>query len=148
MISSDLSEAAANFNSQVCGNVNAALPLIAGCPSVTTTDAQGSLTTILTNQQGQTISGTNYNTGTLEAAPSVATTGKVATFTGNPILTGSCTIPQVAMTMVNAGEIFEYPWMGCSEEAPDCCPFDIKVGGRLSICPHDYFTTNYACCPT
>ena len=124
-----------------------------GCPSETTTDPRGSLTTILTNQQGSTGSNqgslpTNYNTGSVEAGPSVATIGPVAPFTGKPLLTGTCTVPQVATTTLNAGEILEYPWVGCSGEATDCCPFDIKVGGRLSVCPHDYFTTSNACCPT
>ncbi|CAD6590870.1 MAG: hypothetical protein ASARMPRED_005088 [Alectoria sarmentosa] len=119
----------------------------------TTTDSRGSLTTILTNQLGGTgndqgPSPTNYNTGTVEAGPSVDTTGPVATFTGKPLMTGTCTIPQFATTTLNAGEILEYPWMGCSEEDPDCCPFNINVGGRLSVCPHDYITTNNACCPS
>ncbi len=124
-----------------------------GCPAETTTDSRGSLETILTNQQGATVNGpgslpTNYNTGSIEAGPSVATTGPVATFTGMPLLTGTCTIPQLATTTLNAGITLDYLWMGCSEEAADCCPFDIKVGGRLSVCPHDYITTSNACCPT
>ncbi|KAF6237713.1 hypothetical protein HO173_003914 [Letharia columbiana] len=145
--------AATNFNSQVCGNVNVTVSFSIGCPSETTTDSRGSLTTILTNRLGATVNDqgafpTNYNNGSVEAGPSVATTGPVATFTGKPLLTGTCTIPQIATTTLNAGEILEYPWMGCSEEAPECCPFNINVGGKLSICPQDYFTTSNACCPT
>ena len=143
---------AASFNSQVCSNVNVSVPFFIGCPSVTSTDSRGSVTTVLTNQLGETGNNqaslpTNYNTGNVEAGPSVATTGPVATFSGMPLLTGTCTIPQVASTMLNAGEMLEYPWLGCSEENTDCCPFDVKVGGRLSICPRDYFTTSSACCP-
>lgn len=144
---------AANFNSQLCGNVNVTVPFYIGCPSETTTDSRGSLTTILTNQLGKTGNDqgpvpTDDNTGTVEAGPSVATTGPVATFTGNPLMTGTCTVPQVAMTTLSAGEILEYPWLGCSEEDPGCCPFNINVGGRLSVCPRDYFTTGNACCPS
>ena len=128
-------------------------PFFVGCPSETTTDSRGSTTTILTNSVGATANGqsplaTYSNTGTIEAGPSVATTGPLATFTGNPLLTGTCTMPQVAAVTLDAGNVLEYPWMGCSEEAPGCCPFDIGAGGRLSICPHDYFTTSSACCPT
>lgn len=144
---------AANFNSQVCGNVNVTTSFDVGCPSATTTDARGSLTTILTNSLGVTVNNQgppsmSSISGTVEPGLSVATTGPVATFTGKPLLTGTCTIPQVVTTTLNAGETLEYPWIGCSGEDPDCCPFDIKVGGRLSICPHDYFTTSNACCPT
>ncbi len=149
----NLSEAAANFNSQLCGNVNVTVPFFVGCPSETTTDSRGSTTTILTNSAGETASHggavpTQDSTGTLEDGPSVATTGPLATFTGNPLLTGTCTMPQVAAITLDAGNVLEYPWMGCSKEAPDCCPFDVSIGGRLSVCPHDYFATSNACCPT
>ena len=151
-MSTNIREAAANFNSQVCGNVNVTSEFFVGCPSETTTDARGSTTTILTNSAGQTVSNqaspTDSNAGTIEAGPSVATTGPVATFTGKSLLTGTCTMPQIAAITQDAGNVIEYPWVGCSTEDPDCCPFDVNVGGRLSICPHDYFTTSKACCPT
>ncbi|KAL8720147.1 MAG: hypothetical protein Q9225_002962 [Loekoesia sp. 1 TL-2023] len=49
---------------------------------------------------------------------------------------------------MDGGGVLEYPWAGCSNDRPGCCPFDIKVGGLLSVCPKDYTTTSDACCPT
>ncbi|KAL8870296.1 MAG: hypothetical protein Q9174_003630 [Haloplaca sp. 1 TL-2023] len=46
------------------------------------------------------------------------------------------------------GGVLEYPWAGCSNDRPGCCPFDPKVGGVLNMCPSDYYTTSSACCPT
>lgn len=89
--------------------------------------------------------------GSIEPGPSIATTGPVATFTGEAILEGSCTVPRYASVTMGTGQgevYLEYPWLGCSLEEPDCCPFDSKVGGQLSVCPSDYFTTSGACCPS
>lgn len=72
----------------------------------------------------------------------------VAKFTGGLLLQGSCTIPQFASVTIDGGGILEYPWLGCSNLDPGCCPFDISVGGLLSVCPKDYFTTSGACCPS
>ncbi|KAL9629170.1 MAG: hypothetical protein Q9164_006991, partial [Protoblastenia rupestris] len=76
-------------------------------------------------------------------------TSTVATFTAKSIFTGSCTQPQFALvTMDNGGNFLEYPWVGCSYLFPDCCPFDLRVGGQLSVCPADYITTSGGCCPS
>ncbi len=85
---------------------------------------------------------------TLEPGYSLASTGPVATFTGGKIFTGTCVTAQYATITMPAGGILEYPWVGCSYEDPGCCPFDVNVGGQLSICPADYTTTSGACCPS
>lgn len=76
-----------------------------------------------------------------------ATTSTIVSFTGRPLLTGSCTTPQFALMTVGSG-FLEYPWLGCSNLFPDCCPFDLRVGGQLSVCPADYTTTGTGCCPS
>ncbi|KAL9039396.1 MAG: hypothetical protein Q9180_002555 [Flavoplaca navasiana] len=52
------------------------------------------------------------------------------------------------MVTMNGGGVLEYPWAGCSYNRPGCCPFDVNVGGTLSVCPSDYTTTSNACCPS
>jgi hypothetical protein len=74
--------------------------------------------------------------------------GPTATFTGQAILTGSCTIPAIASYSPVAGNILEFPWVGCSPESPNCCPFPLADEGPLTVCPTDYFTTDGACCPS
>lgn len=86
--------------------------------------------------------------GTLEPGYSLATTGPVAKFTGGKIFTRTCVTAQYATITMPAGGILEYPWVGCSYEDPSCCPFDVNVGGILSVCPADYITTSGACCPS
>ncbi|KAI4108078.1 MAG: hypothetical protein LQ339_002350 [Xanthoria mediterranea] len=78
----------------------------------------------------------------------VPTSGPLAMFTGRPLFTGTCTTPEFAMVTLNGGGVLEYPWAGCSSNRPACCPFDINVGGYLSVCPSDYTTTSSACCPS
>ena len=85
-----------------------------------------------------------------EAVPTIATTGQVAQYTGGALLTGSCTTPVYATATLDAdagGGIVEYPWLGCSVENSECCPFDPNKGGQLSVCPSDYITISSACCP-
>ena len=45
------------------------------------------------------------------------------------------------------GGLLEYPWVGCSDQDPDCCPFAAGSQGPLTVCPHDYQTVSGACCP-
>ena len=73
--------------------------------------------------------------------------GPIAAFTGNAIMTGSCTSPYIATFAMPTGGVLEFPWVGCSNQNPGCCPFDIEAEGPLSICPHDYVTISSACCP-
>ena len=78
------------------------------------------------------------------------TTTIISSFTGKPIFTGSCTEPQFALITQGIGGMFlEYPLVGCSNLFPDCCPFDIRVGGQLKVCPADYHTiSKTGCCPS
>ena len=46
-----------------------------------------------------------------------------------------------------SGGILEFPWVGCSNQEPGCCPFDLGSEGPLTVCPHDYVTISDACCP-
>ncbi|KAI4147288.1 MAG: hypothetical protein LQ340_005631 [Diploschistes diacapsis] len=73
--------------------------------------------------------------------------GPVADFTGNAIMTDSCTSPYIASFAMPSGGPLEYPWVGCSDQSPDCCPFDLGAEGPLTVCPHDYVTISGACCP-
>ncbi|MCJ1284372.1 hypothetical protein MMC26_003703 [Xylographa opegraphella] len=64
------------------------------------------------------------------------------------LLTGSCTIPQIATYTTTGVGLLEYPWVGCSPESPECCPFVFSQNGPLTVCPTDYFTTSSMCCPS
>ena len=121
--------AALAFNVHECAGVNVSIPSTIGCVSGISSTAGGKVTT------------------TVEVAVSEATTA-VATFAGGKIFTGSCTSVQFASAAMNPGPTLEYPWLGCSDEEPGCCPFDVKVGGALSVCPADYITTQGGCCPS
>ena len=105
----------------------------------------------MTSQPGMIAMSLTVSTiAAFEAAPIVATTGRIASYTGEALLTGSCTTPVYASATLDAdagGGIVEYPWLGCSNENSDCCPFDPKTGGQLSLCPSDYVTISDACCP-
>ena len=120
--------AALQFNVHECAGVNVTIPSTIGCSGVTST-AGGKVT------------------NTVQAAISIATS-PVATFTGGKIFTGNCTSAQFASTTMGAGQVVEFPWLGCSNQQPGCCPFDVKVGGALSVCPADYITTQSGCCPS
>ncbi|MCJ1410391.1 hypothetical protein MMC19_004476 [Ptychographa xylographoides] len=73
--------------------------------------------------------------------------GPIAAFTGQALLTESCTIANIATYSFGTNTL-EYPWVGCSPESPECCPFDLSQEGPLTVCPTDYFTTISACCPS
>ena len=74
--------------------------------------------------------------------------GPIAAFTGEALLTGSCTVAQIASTSLADGSVVEYPWVGCSPELPNCCPYNLHNEGPLTICPTDYSTTSGTCCPS
>ena len=88
-----------------------------------------------------------YEAG-IELAVTVPTTGAVANFNGHALLTGTCSVAQPVLATIDNGGLMEYPRLGCSNEEPGCCPFDVHVGGPLSVCPEDYTTTSGACCPS
>lgn len=161
----DIFAAAGDFNTNLCASVNVTLPNYLGCPQATTINnvrttvqaeidlgsyaaSSSTLAKSKTSAATATSTGAAAGVGTLEPGYSLATTGPVATFTGSKILTGTCATAQYATITTPAGGILEYPWVGCSYEDPGCCPFDVNVGGMLSVCPADYTTTSGACCPS
>ena len=83
----------------------------------------------------------------IASAFTTTSNGPVAGFTGNAIMTGSCTSPYIASLAVPSGGPLEYPWVGCSDQSPGCCPFDLAAEGPLTVCPYDYVTISGACCP-
>ena len=84
----------------------------------------------------------------LEPAYAATTGGPLVDYDGKSLLTGSCTIPHIASYSMSNGGPFEYPWIGCSNKDPGCCPFDPASAGPVSICPQDYSTVSGACCPS
>jgi hypothetical protein len=64
------------------------------------------------------------------------------------LLTGTCTIPHITSYTMDNGAIVQYPWVGCSNEDPGCCPFALDAQGPLNTCPADYYATGGACCPS
>ena len=147
------SVAAAAFNGQLCASVNITIPNYIGCPDGS--NARGGNTSSPSSTSGSNLADTGTATtkkgtptGTLEPQLSLVTTGAVATFKGGKLFTGSCTETQFASMTLPAGGVLEYPWLGCSEEGPGCCPFNPKSRGPLSICPDDYVTMSGACCPS
>lgn len=71
-----------------------------------------------------------------------------AGYGGEPLLTGSCTIPQLASITERTGLLTEYPEIGCSPDRPECCPYPFADNVYLTECPHDYYTTLGGCCPS
>ena len=65
-----------------------------------------------------------------------------------PLLTGTCTIPYIATALTPQNSILNVPWIGCSNQHPDCCPWHIDLQGPLKACPPDYTTISGACCPS
>ena len=132
---------AVSFNSNLCSRVNVTIPNFLGCA---VTGSAGSLGTTVT--QGQTSAAATI-TGT-GSVVTIASTAPVATFTGGPLLTGTCSSTLYASATLDSGTILQYPWEGCSFDTPECCPFDVEQPRSLSVCPKDYITTSDACCPS
>ncbi|KAL1998421.1 hypothetical protein VTN02DRAFT_6203 [Thermoascus thermophilus] len=78
----------------------------------------------------------------------VQVTPSIATFAPVRILTGTCTSPRIAYATDLAGQLMQFPWIGCSHEDSGCCPFDVGEERSLTACPVDYTTTSGACCPS
>ncbi|KAL8803863.1 MAG: hypothetical protein Q9182_002919 [Xanthomendoza sp. 2 TL-2023] len=124
-------------NVKLCGSANVTVPNFLGCSPSLASKFSASAATV-----------TQVNNAAIQSAVMIPTNGPVAVFTGRPLFTGTCTTPEFAMVTMNGGGVLEYPWAGCSYDRPGCCPFDVNVGGSLSVCPRDYTTTSNACCPS
>ena len=140
---------------------NVSVPNFLGCSPLNNSTSSHSL--LGTAAIGSALSGallTATSSSTTASAITLATiepfltttpNGPVATFKGTSILTGTCNEAQlVSATIGNSStiSILEFPWVGCSNQQPGCCPFNLEQVGPLSVCPADYTTTSGACCPT
>ncbi|KAI4240114.1 MAG: hypothetical protein L6R40_005353 [Gallowayella cf. fulva] len=128
---------AISANVKLCSGANVTIPNYLGCSPSLASKFSASAATV-----------TQVNNAVIQSAVMIPTNGPVAVFTGRPLFTGTCTTPQFAMVTMNGGGVLEYPWAGCSYDRPGCCPFDVNIGGSLSVCPSDYTTTSNACCPS
>ena len=162
-LSTDTLTEALAFNQQVCKSSNVTIPDSIGCspPTSSTTKIAVAVASSAVSSVNMSatigVSSTSRLIGLTTAtatgnyfvpAVTLPSNAPVAKFTGGLLLQGTCTIPQFASVTIDGGGTLEYPWLGCSNLDPGCCPFDISVGGLLSVCPSDYFTTSGACCPS
>ena len=128
--------------------MNSTAPNFVGCsPFSLTTGAAGSSKTSSASG-GASTDGTTIS-GDLASIPAAFTNTRIATATyaGSSLLTGSCTIPLFAQVTERAGDILEFPQVGCALNRGSCCPFDPNQYAGLTKCPADYATTSGACCP-
>ena len=139
-----ISLATLQFEIEVCNMYNISIPNFLGCSPLSSSISYGagSLGT------SQAPSGVATSTIlTVAAAFTTSTGGPVAQYQGAALMTGTCTHPYIATTSISQGGILNYPWTGCSDEHPDCCPWQLDSQGPLTGCPADYVTTSGACCP-
>ena len=153
-----MSTVALAFDIELCNTVNVSIPNFLGCSPLSTSVRSGVKSS--TTDTGQSSSGTSVSQtssmGTvtvstvmgLQPAVTTAGGGPVAKFTGGKLFEGTCTTPVFNVYTMPTGGILEYPWVGCSDQQPRCCPFNVREEGPLTVCPMDYFTTNSACCPS
>ncbi|KAL9124631.1 MAG: hypothetical protein Q9217_006051 [Psora testacea] len=152
--SDDDQQSAIKINKEICQAVGVTFPNFVGCSSNVSTAVSQAIASASSMASGAAASGTSGGPKTstvasIQPGVQLPTTSTIATFAGKSVLTGSCTQPQFALvTMGNGGNFLEYPWLGCSYLFPECCPFDLRVGGQLSVCPADYTTTSGGCCPS
>ncbi|KIX97395.1 uncharacterized protein Z520_06847 [Fonsecaea multimorphosa CBS 102226] len=161
---SDEQALAIQFNKQECASVNETAPDFVGCSPAGLSSALASMslsqttpaagTTSIPPASTSSSSSSNPSLTTLSGDPvsetADATTGKpvtVTAFVGAPLMTGSCTVPYFVITTDAAGMVTEYPNVGCSEDRPECCPYEYGLNAAITRCPQDYFTTASACCP-
>lgn len=75
-----------------------------------------------------------------------------AVFTGQPLLTGSCSSIYYEYAVITDGEAIVFPQQGCWANREQCCPFNFEENAVLTICPRDYasFTgpSSSYCCPS
>ena len=140
---------AISFTTGTCATFNVTVPNFVGCaPTSSRTSGTQSVTQVTLTKLSSMPITVSTATQSIEQAMSVTSVGKVATFTGNALLAGSCTTPHFASVSIFGGSLLEFPIVGCSKEQPGCCPYDINAPGPLSVCPKDYTTTSSACCPS
>ncbi|OAP55810.1 hypothetical protein AYL99_09962 [Fonsecaea erecta] len=151
---------AIQFNKQECAAVNETAPDFVGCSpaglssalasmSLTQAPAAPSPSPASTSSPSVNPSVTTIS-GNPESETAAPTSGKQITataFVGAPLMTGSCTVPYFAIITDATGKVTEYPNIGCSEDRPDCCPYEYGLNAVIPRCPQDYFTTANACCP-
>ncbi|KAJ9494095.1 hypothetical protein H2202_010402 [Exophiala xenobiotica] len=164
-ISSDLvlnqQATAIQFNKQECAAVNETAPDFVGCSpaGLSSALASMSLSQITTAGSSTASSATTTSssvnpllstiTGNVitEMPPMSTSRTPTATFAGRPLMTGSCTVPYFAFVTGSNNEVIEYPAIGCSDQRPDCCPYEPGTNALITQCPQDYFSTASACCP-
>ncbi|KAL8670301.1 MAG: hypothetical protein Q9168_005156 [Polycauliona sp. 1 TL-2023] len=118
---------------------------------VTISNNQGCNPSLASKFSSSTASVTQVGDAQIQSAGTLPTSGPVANFNGHPLFTGTCTSPEFAMYTLDGpggAAVLQFPWAGCSFDRPGCCPYDIQLGGELSVCPSDYITTSNACCPS
>ena len=133
------------FNIQLCNTHNVSIPDFVGCSP---------LETSFSYQPGQTVTSQKppesaVSTITqIDKAFTTTADGPVASYSGNILLSGTCAAPHIATYTLPNGGLLAYPWVGCSDQNPNCCPFPLSAQGPLTVCPYDYYTTASACCPS
>jgi hypothetical protein len=95
-----------------------------------------------------------------------------APFTGQALLTGTCTIPMYTALVMSNGGVLEAPIIGCGDDRPECCPSLAITSSQaaptgaatlpvyestavasalsaypISVCPSDYADLGSVCCP-
>jgi hypothetical protein len=111
-------------------------------------------------------SSTSYVSSTLTSTPSLTSTSialQKVPYTGQPMLVGTCNIPQFTALPFPDGSMLEVPLIGCSNDRPDCCPSLSFSNGiqpsatnvvsllnlaPLDICPKDFIDIDPVCCPS
>jgi hypothetical protein len=118
-------------------------------------------------------SSTSYGQGYTPSTAPTPTQNPIASlptvaYTGQPILVGTCTIPQYTAILLPDGSYLAAPIVGCNENHPQCCPslaagtvtptatylsmtdaaiVTALAASPLTICPGDYTSTSSVCCP-
>ncbi|KAK5087042.1 hypothetical protein LTR05_004213 [Lithohypha guttulata] len=134
------------FNVQECAAVNSSAPNFVGCSPFSLTTGGTSArpaSTASTGASGSTLG------GDLASIPTAYTNTRIGTasFGGNALLTGSCTVPVFAQVTETSGAVLQFPQVGCALNRGNCCPYDPSEFAGLTKCPSDYTTTAGACCP-
>ena len=146
---------ALTFDINLCNGVNVSIPDFLGCSPLSSSSSSSNSFSTIVSSTGLATQGSTTSTATdvlatvtsIESAFTTTSGGPTATFGGN-LLVGVCTVPHLASYTESTGAVLEYPWIGCSNENPGCCPFPLSAEGPLASCPNDYMTTAGACCPT
>ncbi|KAL9115096.1 MAG: hypothetical protein Q9227_000890 [Pyrenula ochraceoflavens] len=139
-----------NYNLKTCATVNETAPSFVGCSG----SQSGAASSFITSASGSSKASANPLVATVTGAVEsqltsfIGSTPVTATFAGQSILTGSCTIPYFAMVTDSMGMITEFPEIGCSHDMEGCCPYDSHQNAVLTKCPADYTTTAGGCCPS